>query len=202
MKNSFSLLEAILVLALIAIVLSVSIPKQTTSKLHLAVDKLVLYLNYTRYVALVDNKFDINDTEWKKKLWSLKFQRCSKQEDGLYFVVFSDESGGTGAFKKRETLKDPLNNKYLYSGYDCVPSNNESRNILLTKEYNISKVEVSCNTTSTIGQISFGFDGKLYSQLGVNIKRVLEPCIITLYDFNNNQKQIKIESDTGYIHKL
>jgi len=202
MKKSFSLIELTIVLTLIAIVLSIAIPKQKNSKLDLAVDKLVLYLNYTRYIALIDNKYDIDDKEWEKKLWSLKFQRCSKEKDGLYFVVFSDESGGTGAFKKSETLKDPLNNKYLYSGYDCEPSKNESKNILLTKEYNIAKVEVSCNTTSTIGQISFGYDGKIYSSLGMNIKKIMEPCIITLDDFYGNKAKIKIEPETGYIHKL
>lgn len=200
-KKSFSILEIIFVIVLITIIITFSIPKNTLSKLDLAADKLTLYLNYTRYMALLDNKYDKDDPEWEKKLWSLKFQRCSKEEDGLYFVVFSDESGGTGAFKKSETLKDPLNNKYLYSGYDCEPSYNESRNILLTKEYNIAKVEVSCNTTSTIGQISFGYDGKLYSQLGMDIKKVHEPCIITLYDFEENKKELKIESETGYIHK-
>jgi len=202
MKKSFSIIEIITVIVIIALIIALALPKKTNYKLSLATDKLLLYLNYTRYIALLDNKFDIDDNEWEKKLWSLKFQRCSKEEDGLYFVVFSDESGGTGAFKKKETLRDPLNNKYLYSGYDCEPSSNESRNILLTKEYNISKVEISCNTTSTIGQISFGNDGKIYSQLGMSIKQIITPCIISLFDFSNNKQQIRIEPNTGYVHKL
>lgn len=200
--NSFSLLEIIVVVAFIAIIVTISIPKKHISKLELATDKMVLYLNYVRYTALTDNQYDIEDIEWEKKRWSLKFQRCSDTKDGLYFVVFSDKSGGTGAFKKKDTLKDPLNNKYLYSRYGCEPSGNESKNVLLTKEYGIQKVEVSCNTTSTIGQISFGYKGEIYSQLGTNIKEIKEACFITLYDFQNNKKQIKIEPNTGFIHKL
>ena len=202
MHKSFSLIELLTVIAIIAVVLSLALPKQNTSRLNLAVDKLSLYLNYTRYIALLDNKYTLDDNEWEKKLWSLKFQRCSNEVDGLYFVVFSDESGGTGAFKKQETLKDPLNNKYLYSSYQCEPRDNESKHILLTKEYGVKKVDISCNTTSTIGQISFGHDGQIYSQLGMNIQKITEPCHIRLYDFNGNSRGIKIEPETGYINKL
>ncbi len=200
--SSFSIFELILVIALISLILVFTIPKQQTSKLDIVTDRIVMYLNYARYTAFTDNKFHIDDTEWEKKRWSLKFQRCSKSEDGLYFVVFSDESGGTGAFKKSETLKDPLNNKYLYSGYDCEPSYNESKNILLTKEYGILSVDISCNTTSTIGQLSFGYDGKIYSQLGTNIKEITNSCLITLKDKLGESSEIELIPRTGFIHKL
>jgi len=201
-KNSFSLIEIIIVIAFLAIALSLTLPKKQITKLDIATDRLIMYLNYIRYIAFIDNKFDVNDIEWGKKRWSIKFQRCSKVEDGLYFVVFSDKSGGTGAFKKAETMKDPLNNKYLYSGYDCEPSYNESKNILLTKEYGVKSIEISCNTTSTIGQISFGYDGKIYSHLGMNIKEIIKPCIITLKADKGAEKQIELIPNTGYIHKL
>ena len=201
MKKSFSLLEIILVISLIAVVIVVSLPKLSISKLELATDKILIYLNYTRYTAMIDNKYSIDDNEWEKKRWTLKFQNCSNEEDGLYFVVYSDESGGTAHFKKEETLKDPLNNKYIYSGYDCIPNNNESPDILLTKKYGIVDVDISCNTTATIGQISFGKDGKIYSQLGTNIESITQPCSIKLTDSNNNFSTIIIEPNTGYIHK-
>ena len=201
MKKSFSLLEIIIVIIIIAIVLTLSIPKQKISKLQQASDKLLLYLSYTRYIAMIDDKYAIEDLEWEKKRWTLKFQNCSKVEDGLYFVVYSDRSGGTAHFKKEETLKDPLNNKYLYSGYDCIPSADESSDILLTKKYGIIDVDISCNTTSTIGQISFGNDGKIYSQLGTNIQIITQPCSIKLKDESNNISTIIVEPNTGYIHK-
>ena len=201
MKKSFSLLEIIVVLSLIAIIILVSLPKLSLSKLQLVTDKVLIYLNYTRYTAMIDNKYSVDDNEWEKKRWTLKFQNCSNEEDGLYFVVYSDESGGTAHFKKEETLKDPLNNKYLYSGYDCIPNNNESPDILLTKKYGVVGVDISCNTTATIGQISFGEDGKIYSQLGTNIESITQPCSIKLTDSNNNSSTIIIEPNTGYIHK-
>ncbi len=201
MKKSFSTLEIIIVVVLIAVITTAILPRINISKLHLATDKMIFYLNYTRYIAMLDNKYKLDDTEWEKKRWTLKFQHCSNEKDGLYFVVYSDTSGGTAHFKKNETLKDPLNNKYLYSGYDCISSSNESSEVLLTKQYGIKEVKISCNTTSTIGQISFGYDGKIYSQLGTNIQIITQPCTLTLKDNKDNFSTINIEPNTGYIHK-
>lgn len=201
-KKSFSLLELIFAIVLLSIVIITIIPKNNTSKLQIATDKIILYLNYIRYIAFIDDKEHIDDNEWERKRWSLKFQKCSKKQDGIYFVVFSDISGGTSHFKKAETMKDPLNQKQLYVQSDCNPKEDESKNVLLTKEFGIKDIKVSCNNTSTIGQIAFGKDGKVYSRLGENIKQIDKQCIIKLFDNNNNFTQIAIEANTGYIHKL
>lgn len=201
LKKSFSLLELIFVIAIVAIISSMIIPKTNISKLNLASDKIILYLNYTRYIAHIDNKYDIEDDEWEKKRWTLKFQRCSSSVGGLYYVVYSDTSGGTAHFKKSETLKEPLTNKYLYSSSSCQNAYDESKYILLTKEFGVASVDVSCNTTDAIGQISFGYDGKIYSQLGTNPKEILNRCEIKLYDDNLNYETIVIEPKTGYISK-
>ncbi|MDC0933376.1 hypothetical protein OAR97_05955 [Arcobacteraceae bacterium] len=121
----------------------------------------------------------------------------------MYYIVYSDMYGGTAHVKKKDTLKDPLNNKYLYSN-GCTEDtlNDKSKFILLTEEFGINKVDVSCNTTSTIGQISFGYDGKIYSQLGTNIKEIPKKCTIKLFNKENNFKEIAIESKTGYIHQI
>jgi len=193
----------IFVLIIISIVISQSIPKTQISQLNLASDKIILYLNYVRYIAHIDNKFNKNDEEWERKRWTLKFKNCNKKIGGLYYIVYSDMYGGTAHVKKEDTLKDPLNNKYLYSnGCQEDTLNDKSKHILLTKEYGIEKIDVSCNTTSSIGQISFGYDGKIYSQLGTNIKEIEKSCIIKLIDKENNFQEIVVESKTGYIHKI
>jgi hypothetical protein len=217
LKKSFSILELIIVIVLIGIISSQTIYKKEKSMLNLASDKMLLYLNYTRYIAHIDNKFNINDTQWMGKLWTLKFRRCSKDSDGLYYVIYSDMSGGTAHFKKEDCLKDPLNFKYLYSTSDCKNSFDKSKYILLTKEFGIVKVDVSCNTTDSLGQISFGYDGKVYSQLkskkidnnNSNIKEYItipveieERCYIKLYDKDDKFTTIMVEPKTGYIQKI
>lgn len=196
-------MEIIFVLIIISIIASQVFSKSKISKLNLAAQKIILYLNYTRYISHIDNKFNIDDTEWEKKRWTLKFLNCSSKNKGLYYNVYSDMYGGTAHYKKIDTLIDPLNNKYLYSNAcneDLV--NDKSKHVLLTKEYGIEKISVSCNTTSTIGQISFGYDGKIYSQLGSNIKEIEKQCKIKLFDKENNFTEIVIEPKTGYIHKI
>ena len=201
MKKALSLLEIIFVIVLIAIISSAIVPENKISKLNLAADKIILYLNYTRYIAHIDNKFDINDDEWEKKRWTLKFQRCSSTIGGMYYVVYSDTSGGTSHFKKSECLKDPLTNKYLYSGSDCQASKDESKYILLTKEFGVTNVDISCNSTSSLGQISFGYDGKVYSKLGNSPIEITDQCQIKLYDKQNNFITIVVEPKTGFINK-
>ena len=193
----------IFVLIIISIVISQSIPKTQISKFNLASDKIILYLNYIRYIAHIDNKFNKMDEEWERKRWTLKFQNCNKKIGGLYYIMYSDMYGGTAHVKKEDTLKDPLNNQYLYSnGCQEDTLNDKSKHILLTKEYGIEKIDVSCNTSSSIGQISFGYDGKIYSQLGTNIKEIEKSCVIKLIDKENNFQNIVVESKTGYIHKI
>ena len=120
----------------------------------------------------------------------------------MYYVVYSDTSGGTAHFKKDECLKDPLTNKYLYSNSNCKASKDESKYILLTKEFDVVKVDISCNSTSSLGQISFGYKSEVYSKLGNNPSKITKTCSIKLYDKDDNFSTIIVEPKTGYIHKL
>ena len=132
----------------------------------------------------------------------MKFLNCKESVGGLYYNVYSDMYGDTAHFKKVDTLKDPLNNKYLYSNACSEDTlNDKSKHVLLTRENGITNVDVSCNTTSTIGQISFGFDGKIYSQLGTNIKEIQKQCFIKIFNKKDESITIAIEPKTGYIHK-
>jgi len=204
-KQSFSLIEFIFVIAIISIVSIQFIPKNIKSNLSQASNKIIVHLKNTRYQAMIDNKFNHKDDFWFRERWTLKFQNCSQSIGGLYYVVYSDSNHG-GHINKDETLKDPLTQKWLYSNYDCDASFNESKDILLTKEYGVTKVEVSCNDTSTIGQISFGYDGNVYTKLGTKNSdtynyELKEQCTITLYDKSNDNVTIVIEPNTGYIYK-
>ena len=200
MKKSFSLIELLLVILIIGIVSSMIQVKYMNNDINDAVKSLKLHLNYTRYIAHIDNKEDILDYEWRKKLWTLKFQRCSSSVGGLYYVIYSDESGGTAHFKKSETLKEPLSNKYLYSNSDCEVSKDESDDVLLSKKYNITEVKVSCNTTSAIGQISFGYKGSVFSKLGETPTEIKEKCEISLKNKDGKERVITVEPYTGYIY--
>jgi len=99
---------------------------------------------------MIDNKFDASDTKWYKARWTLKFLNCRKSVGGLYFVIYSDESGGTAHFKKSECAKDPITSRILYSGYKCEPRYDESKYILLTDFDGIQKVDIPKNLNADL----------------------------------------------------
>ena len=205
MKKSITLLEIVFAIFLISIIYSISIPKKIDSKLQDATSYLITYLNYTRYLALIDNKYDTQDSLWFRKMWRLRFENCSNDTDGFYFIVFSDNNK-TGQAKKGDSAKDPLSQKHLYSRYNCNPKADESKYILLTKEFGIKNIEVSCNSTSSLGQILYDEESKIFSKVGTNTKdfgkfEILNRCYIYLYDKDENKSTIIIEPKTGYAYQ-
>jgi hypothetical protein len=204
MKKSFSLLELIFVILIVGIIASQSTIKNNLSKIKLAKSQLLLHLKYTRYIAMLDNKYNFNDDEWFKKRWTLKFLNCQKSIGGIYYVIYSDMDGN-GAIKKDETLRDPLTNNYIYS-FQCTKDklNDKSNFVLLSEKYEIENISVSCNSTSTIGQISFGYDGNVYSRLGQNEEnyKIDEPCSIKIYSKHNQVEEIIIHPNSGYIESV
>jgi len=201
MKRGFSLLELIFIILVVGIIASQSIQKNNLSKLTLAKNQIILHLKYARYIAMLDNKYDYQDIEWYKKRWSLKFLNCQSSIGGIYYVIYNDLVSN-GAIKKEETLKDPLTGNYIYS-YQCTKDSlyDKSKFVLLTEEYEIKSINISCNETSTIGQISFGDDGKVYAKAGKNESdyEIKEPCSIKLYDKHNQSEEIIIYPNSGYI---
>jgi hypothetical protein len=186
------------------IVISTFQIKNNISKLNLAKEQLILHLKYTRSIAMLDNKYDHNDNLWFRKMWSIKFLNCQKKIGGYYYTIYSDINKN-GAISKSETLKDPLTNNHIYS-YQCKEDSlfDKSKFVLLTKEYGVRNIELSCNETDTIGQLSFANNGNVYTKLATDenkLDRYLleEICVITLKDNKNNEKSINIYPKTGFI---
>lgn len=206
-KNGFGFLEIIIVLLLLSIITWIFIPNinNQSYKSKLAAQRLVLYLQQTRYKAMMNNQFDANDSLWHKKRWTLKFMHCSDENDGLYYTIYSD-TNKTGQVAKNETLKDPLTKKYVYSNNRCLNTKDRSSYVLLTKEYGINDVKISCNETSTIGQLSFGYDGQLYSKLSsyendAYSYQVVNQCNLELIS-EEKRHTIVIEGRTGYVYLM
>ncbi|XOB61695.1 Tfp pilus assembly protein FimT/FimU [Campylobacterota bacterium DY0563] len=205
MKKSYSLIELILVIFLISILYySISLNNHN-NKLDELTNRIVLYLKQARYQALIDNKKEKNQELWHKKRWTLKFFNCKKSVGGIYYVIYSD-SNMTGHPNLDESLKDPLTKKRIYSSNNCEVSENTSKYVLITKEFDIENIKLTCNSTTTIGQISFGGDGKVYSKLSSNENQsdeyeIKERCKIDIRIKENERREIIIEGRSGYVHK-
>lgn len=205
MKKSFSILEVILSISLIGFLYTMFIPKTKINHIDELTNKLSLYISHLRYKALVDNKYDLEDELWHKKRWTIKFFRCKESVGGLYYVMYSDKNR-TGHPGADDSLKDPLTNKNIYSSNNCDENKKNSKYVLLTKEFGIKDVQVSCNETTSLGQLSFGSDGKVYSRLSAfkdesNEYEIEDSCIIKLITQKNESREIKIHPITGYNKK-
>jgi len=207
-KKAFNLIEIIFVLILLSIILTFSIPKKQLSKIHLAKQQIITHLKYTRYIAMLDNKYHYNDNLWYKKLWNLKFLKCNKNIGGIYYVIYSNTiNPNRWNISKEETLKDPLTNNYIYSTSKCQQDNlyDKSKYVLLSNYYSINDIRISCNQTSSLGQIYFDNNGSAYSYIDndygkINKYKIKENCTLILKDIYNKEVNITIEGNTGYIY--
>ncbi len=202
MKKSFSFLEILLVISLLGFIYTLFIPKNKINKLDEIANRLSLYISYTRLKAMLDNKYEDTDSLWHKKRWTIKFFRCRDSNDGIYFVIYSDKNK-TGHPSDEDSLKDPLTNKLIYSSNYCQENNKNSKYVLLTKNFDIKNINISCNETTSLGQLSFGNDGKIYSKLSAyedesDKYEIIDSCSIQLISKQNEEKRIKIYPKTGF----
>ena len=201
MKKTFLILELVFVIVILGILYTVFTPKLPNYKLDEVTNRVLIYLNYVRYKALIDDKFETEVSEWFKGRWTMKFMRCREdQGGGIYFTIYS-ETNDTGQINQNESLKDPLTNKYIFTSNSCK-KNSENSPFVLLKNYDIEDVQVSCNTTTSIGQISFGVDGKVYTQLTSENLELKKPCTIRFVSKTKEFRDIKIYPKTGYIEKI
>lgn len=202
MKKSFSLLEIILTIVLIAFLYTLFMPKNKIDYLNEITNKIELYISYTRYKALIDDKYDLDDSLWYKKRWTIKFFRCRESADGIYYSIYSDKNQ-TGHPSVEDTLKDPLTRKNIYSSNYCKENQLNSKYVLLTKNFGINDIQISCNSTTSLGQLSFGSDGKVYSRLSAYENEsaeyeITEPCSIKFISKDGKDKEIIIFPQTSY----
>lgn len=205
MKKAFSLLEIIFILSILILIGSFSNLKLQNNSLDDLANRIVLYLKQTRYQALIENQEKKDDILWHKKRWTIKFFRCRKSVGGLYYVIYSDKNK-KGHPSSKEAMNDPLTKKKIYSSNKCELSPNNSKYVLLTKEFNVKDINISCNKTNSIGQISFGSDGRIYSKLSSfeneNYEyEIKDKCKIELNTEGKGHEAIIIEGKTGYIYK-
>ena len=202
MKKSYFLLEIVLAISLIAFLYTLFIPKNKINNLEKLTNKISLYLSYTRFKAFIDDKFDSEDNLWHKKRWTIKFFRCRETEDGIYYSIYSDNNK-SGHPSAEDSLKDPLTKKNIYSSNYCKENNSNSKYVLLTKSFGITDVNISCNETTSLGQLSFGSDGKVYSKLSnyeneSSEYEIKEHCNIKFFTKDGKNKEIIIFPETSY----
>ena len=116
--------------------------------------------------------------------------------------IYSDKNQ-TGHPSVEDTLKDPLTRKNIYSSNYCKENQLNSKYVLLTKNFGINDIQISCYSTTSLGQLSFGSDGKVYSRLSAYENEsaeyeITEPCNIKFISKDGKDKEIIIFPQTSY----
>jgi len=211
LKPSFTLLELVIVIILIAILafsINISIPND---KLQLATDSLKRYLNYTHSLALKDDKFipipdnssENNESKyWFRRFWQLKLGKTTKN---TFFIQVYTDSDLNGSISVSDYAKDPLTNKYINGNYNSLTSDPDANlshfnitNIIYMykdKTYNLTTLHIYFDNFGNV-YISKNNNGEV--NIFKNMRLLTSNLEIYLFQ-NKNSKKIII-TPTGYIY--
>jgi len=218
MKKAFTLLELVFVIVIIGILAAVIIPSTKTNPIREASIQLLADIRYTQHLAMVDDRFDVNDAGWYHELWQINFTTggSASSNHKVAYAIFSDwKNTHTGHPERDELAKDPLTGKLITGGItNTVPYNDpdalERANLGL--KYSVGSISFSSSCMSS-GSKRIAFDhlgrpikGNISSPtnsttLVTAMKFITATCNITLFSVNNDENvTISIEPETGYTH--
>lgn len=174
MKKAFTMVELIFIIVIAGIIAMVALPKFKTSRLFEGRDEIINKLRYTQHLALLDNKFKIDDANWASNNWSFELKAAPK--DSTYTIKSGDH----------EAI-DPTNPKF------------KLKNMLLGKEFGIDIGENTCGDL-----ISFDNQGRASKGLPSSnpYSNIIQGCCtIELIDLSNKKQKaiIEVYGETGYV---
>ncbi len=124
MRRAFSLVELVIVIVVIGILASLSIPRLNEDNRAQAINHILTMIRYTQNLALHDSKQLRDNPKWQKGFWSFRIYKC-QNENKYYFIIASD-SDRNGTITKNESAVDPSNGKYLYAYNNCDQAKKDS----------------------------------------------------------------------------
>ena len=216
------MLELVFVIVVAGILAAAIVPRFDRNNLEEAADQVISHIRYTQHLAMVDEKFDTNDSKWFKGRWQIRFfKKAYASSDGTAkwaYAIFNDKPNSAGNFDGNpnattgEVAIDPLNHTLLSGGFTIYYSNPKTnKKSAIGETYGIKKVKfTNCGSTAT--RIAFDYMGrpmignlKSLSQ-SYKMNRLLKTqCKIALCKTNpcsENNITIAIEPETGYAHIL
>ena len=188
MKKSFSLIELVIVIIVVGILYSSINFSLANSSLNQAADQIISHINYTRHLAIKDNKmqyYPINASKtemnrskyWFKQWWQIRFW---VSDNNCVYEIFTDlpyntksnnfdKSGNTPTNDKYRNLsyaKNPVTQQYL-TGLSYDDDNNYPRNydpkLNLTKSYSINKIVINGKDVNKSKRFIFDAYGNCYT---------------------------------------
>jgi len=215
MKKAFTLLELVFVIVVIGILVAVMLPRTKSNFLYEAAIQVQSHIRYTQHLAMLNDKFDANDTSWHKKRWQILFSDNSSGAGGKWaYTIFADVNGAsTGNPTETEIAVNPQNSSQRMTGGQTGSSKLkiDNPNFIGMKKMNIGRsygiVGVTFSNSCRVGtstRLAFDYLGR---PLKGNLKDTTESydnthllkndCNITLSD-SSDSVTIQIDPETGY----
>ncbi len=213
MKKSFTLLELVFVIVVIGILSAIIIPSTRSNNLREAAIQIVSHIRYTQHLAMLNDKFGINDGVWYKKRWQVVFEYATTEPK---YSIYSDGPNYTGNADVGETAIDPLDKNKLLSGggtgFGSVAAKAKiNKKLNLSQTYAVTNITLTNQDGSAGGcknqtRISFDYLGRPiqgtingYTAAYKNNKLINKTCVITITGIDGSV-EIYIEPETGYAH--
>ena len=117
MKKAFTMLELVFVIVIVGILAAVMIPRIDTNPLQEAALQLASHIRYTQHLAIMDDKYDANNSKWYKERWQLIFSEGAEANYQEAYSIFADTDGiSNGNVNESEVAFNPENSNQLMSG--------------------------------------------------------------------------------------
>lgn len=222
--NAFTMIELIVVLIVLGVIASYSIPRVKRDTRSEAMNHMLNTIRYTQNLALHDSKHQRFDSRWQRAYWRFQVYKC-KSGSGLFYMIGTDRSTDplanlNGKLNRSETAIDPSNGKFTFWNtkkqcpIDSVDAlnNQVSPNIFITQRYGINKVVFNnCSiykngrTRSSAKHIGFDGFGRPHKSFTASVRPnhwgyAIGVCSITFSftDTSINPFTIDIDNETGY----
>jgi len=216
MKKAFTMLELVFVIVIMGILAASIIPSTRTNPVQEAAIQILSDIRYTQHLAMVDDKYDANNTKWYKERWQIIFSSNSNSGSKMGYTIFSDTAGKSrGDPNPSEIAINPSNPSQImtggYTGSKKLDIDNKSfvgmKRLNIGRKYNIKNVvfSKSCNgANGSSKRIVFDHLGRpLQGNISGNKKAyesdnlIKSDCTITISSSSESLK-IVVEPETGY----
>ena len=209
MKMAFSMIELVMVIVVIGILASISIPNLNKNIRQDAIDSIKNDIIYTKHLALLDNKHNINDSLWQMTYWKWRYTLCNSSNKVFYSV--SSDMNEKGNVNREESAIDPSNGRYLYqSNYFCnedaTSNEDDSPKVIISEKFGIKSITNGGSCERDVQSIAFDNFGRphrgIESYSSVNYEYMMKSnCSFTFTFFDEDIKPftIVIEAMTGRV---
>ncbi len=198
-RAGFSMIELVFAIVVVGILASQAIPRMERDRQIEAIDNILASIRYTQQLALVDDKTDPSDSDWQKKLWSIRFANINSSD--AYYVIGSDKNED-GSISKDESALDESNGKYFYRSNPIA--DDESPNTSIGKKFGINNITFA-GGCANVTHIAFDRLGRPH--VGISSAKndyrsyMKDDCNITFkYQDSTPGFTVTIDAETGYAY--